>query len=100
MENIKDDEMVCPSCGANLLKQKSFNPNKGFFVCEKCGQLSIKPAKLQEYKKFKGAAWFCKNCGENLNTQENFNIKVKNWKCTNCGCDNEILVSDPFSNLM
>lgn len=88
----KEDEYICPNCGAILNKQEGFSPDLGTWICQKCRtQLFDETA---EGDVFGDVVWYCDSCGAVMNTQEGFTEQEGVWKCTECGHDNSITQGD------
>ena len=87
------DEYYCTKCGAILNDQWGFDPDKGSWICTKCGHMMMADD-VYAGKQFEGVAWICDDCGALLNRQPGFSDTCKKWKCTECGCVNGITSDD------
>lgn len=78
------DEYYCTNCNAILNDQPGFDPDKGTWVCTKCGHMMMADD-VYRGDKFEGVAWFCDDCGALLNRQAGFTDSCGSWRCTECG---------------
>ncbi len=86
-------EYFCPHCGATLNDQPGFDPKKGTWTCDICGQM-LMDDDVFNGDTYDGVAWYCDNCGALLNRQDGFSDSYGTWICSECGYENGITDED------
>lgn len=92
----KEDEYICPNCGAVLNDQKGFSPETGTWICTECNTQLFGDNVGGDV--FRDVVWYCDSCGTVLNIQKGFTEKRGVWKCDKCGFENSITEDNIKSN--
>ena len=85
-------EYTCTNCGANLVLQEVFDPEKGYWTCTACGQQLFGNSEDRKSvtRRFPNVVWHCDECDAVLNVQPGFDDWRHEWTCTECGRVNYI----------
>lgn len=91
MENGTEIDSIhyCPNCDSTLETQFGFDPKRGWWECQQCGEMLFGEG-IYEGERFPSVMWFCDECNDFLNAQAGFNDLTDTWTCKKCGHSNEI----------
>ena len=88
-------DYYCTNCGADLGDQEGFDPDKGFWQCEECGQELYGDDSVDDLSnRFPGVIWRCDGCDAVLNSQFGFDDWLPSFICEECGTLNHINQSE------